>query len=205
MNPILYVKMKKRVSVKDGQLIRLKDICDLLSSEEDLDSLRELPIERVTSTAGNYLIIDVVKLFQLIAKQNPLLDLRCLGPTQTIVEVKKNDRLPKWLFVGFVWLILFIGSGLTIMNFHTDVSMKQVHQRIYYLVTGKQEKKPLALQIPYSLGIGAGMILFFNHVLKKRISDEPSPMDLEVYQYQETIDQYLIDSERKKNHESHST
>lgn len=205
MKAILYIRMKKRISVKTGQLIRLKDVCDVLSQDKALDTLRDLPIRRATAKDGNYFIIDAIKLFQLISQQNPSLDLRNLGPPQTIVEVKKQERVPKWLFVGFVWLILFIGSGLTIMNFHTDVSMKEVHQRIYYLVTGQRVARPLALQIPYSLGIGAGMILFFNHVFKKRINEEPSPMDLEVYLYQETIDQYLIDCERKNEHESHST
>lgn len=206
MHPILYVRMKKRISVEDGQLIKLKDVCELLSNVEKMDSIGELPVRRATSADGNVLIIDAVKLFQLITQHYPSIDLRCMGPTQTIVEVKKQEGSPKWFFVAFVWLILFIGSGLTIMNFHTDVSMKQVHQRIHYLVTGEQDPKPLALQIPYSLGIGAGMILFFNHVLKKRISDEPSPMDLEVYLYQETLDQYLIDQDkRKSDHESHST
>ena len=29
-----------------------------------------------------------------------------------------------------VWLLLFFGSGLAIMNFHEDVSMPEVHRRI---------------------------------------------------------------------------
>lgn len=206
MNSILYLRMKKKTSAEAGQLIKIKDVCDLMSDEEDVLPLQELFITRATPARGNFLVIDAIDVYRLISKHNPSLDVRHIGPTQTIVEVRTgNARLPKWFFISFVWLILFIGSGLTIMNFHTDVSMKEVHQRIYYLITGKQEEKPLILQIPYSLGIGAGMILFFNHLFKKKFSEEPSPMDLEVFLYQETIDQYIIDHERKKDHESHST
>ena len=46
------------------------------------------------------------------------------------------------------------------MNFHADVSMLAVHQRIYELMTGKKVDHPLILQIPYSIGIGAGMVHF---------------------------------------------
>lgn len=206
MSPILYLRMKKKTSAEVGQQIKIKDICDLISDDEDVLPLQELSITQATPSSGNFLVIDAVDVYRLISKQKSKFDIRHIGPTQTIVEIQTGSmRLPKWFFVGFVWLILFIGSGLTIMNFHTDVSMKEVHQRIFYLITGKQEEKPLILQIPYSLGIGAGMILFFNHLFKKKFSEEPSPMDLEVFLYQETIDQYVIDHERKNDHESHST
>jgi stage V sporulation protein AA len=105
-----------------------------------------------------------------------------------------------------VWIILFVGSGLAIMNFHTDVSMQEVHERIYYLVTGRHENQPLILQIPYSIGIGTGMILFFNHLFKKRFNEEPSPMELEMFLYQEAIDQYVINDEKQKvERDSHGT
>ena len=76
--------------------------------------------------------------------------------------------------------------------------MKSVHQRIHYLVTGKHEARPLILQIPYSLGIGVGMILFFNHLFKRRFNDEPSPLELEMYLYGENLNQYVINHERSK-------
>lgn len=168
-------------------------------SNQDHLTLNELVLCEATPSEGSYLVIDALDIHRVIAKQYPEWELRHLGSVQTIIEVKKtSSSLPRLIFVVFVWLILFIGSGLTIMNFHTDVSMKEVHQRIYYLITGKEEQQPLILQIPYSLGIGAGMVLFFNHLFKKKFSEEPSPMDLEIFLYQETIDQYVIDHERNK-------
>lgn len=199
MKQILYLRMKKKIWVKDGQLIQFKDVCD---SIPDLD-LGHLPICSARPTEGNYMIIDLIDVHRLLSKKYPNLDLRHMGPAQTIVEIeKKTSRVPRWISVLFVGVILFLGSGMTIMNFHTDVSMKEVHQRIYYLVTGEHENQPLILQIPYSIGIGIGMILFFNHLFKKKFTDEPSPMDLEMFQYQETIDQYVIDHEKSKDHES---
>lgn len=206
MKPILYLRMKKKTTAEIGQPIKVKDVCRLMADEEEVQMIQETPIADVTPSVGNYLMIDVLDVYRLIAEKNPRLDIRHIGPAQTIVEIqKKTKRLPKRFFVALVWLILFIGSGLTIMNFHTDVSMQEVHQRIFYLITGKQEERPLSIQIPYSLGIGAGMILFFNHLLKKKFSDEPSPLDLEVFLYQENLDQYVIDNERKKNDGSDST
>lgn len=199
MKQRLYLRMKKKIQAKNGQRLRVKDVCHLIPDQVATD-VGELSICEIKNTQGDYFIIDVIDVCRLIDKRYPAMDLRHLGPTQTIVEIKKPlSRFPKWISVTLVWIVLFIGSGMTIMNFHTDVSMLEVHRRIYYLITGNQVTKPLILQIPYSIGIGAGMILFFNHLFKKKFSDEPSPMDLEIFQYQETIDQYVIDHERNKD------
>lgn len=85
------------------------------------------------------------------------------------------------------------------MNFHTDVSMMQVHERIYYLITGEKSHQPLWMQIPYSIGIGLGMILFFNHIFQKKINEEPSPLEVELFMYQQSLDQYYIQNENKEN------
>ncbi len=97
-----------------------------------------------------------------------------------------------------MWLLLFVGAALAIIYFHEDVSMQQVHQRLYYMVTGESNKKPLLFQIPYSLGLGLGMILFFNHVFQKRINEEPSPLEVEMFQYQQSLDQYVMMNENKE-------
>ncbi len=85
------------------------------------------------------------------------------------------------------------------MNFHEDVSMRIVHQKIFKTITGLEDDKPLLLQIPYSIGLGLGMILFFNHVFRKRINEEPSPLEVEMFNYQQDLDQYVIMHENKES------
>ena len=88
---------------------------------------------------------------------------------------------------------------MAIMNFHDDVSMQSVHQKIYTIITGKKKTKPLLFQIPYSIGLGVGMIFFFNHVFKKRMNEEPSPLEVEMFNYQMDLDQYVIIHENKES------
>ena len=85
------------------------------------------------------------------------------------------------------------------MNFHVDVSMGEVHQKIFTIITGKVEEKPLLIQIPYSFGLGIGMILFFNHFFKKRFNEEPSPLEVEMFNYQQDLDNYVTMNENKEN------
>ena len=88
---------------------------------------------------------------------------------------------------------------MAIMNFHYDVSMEEVQIRLHYLFTGEQTQHPLWIQIPYSLGLGLGMLLFFNHWFQKRFNEEPSPLEIEVFNYQQEIDNYVY---HKENHYS---
>ena len=46
------------------------------------------------------------------------------------------------------------------MNFHEDVSMREVHIALYEIITGERNEYPYLLQIPYSIGLGLGMIVF---------------------------------------------
>ncbi|MBE3555234.1 MAG: hypothetical protein IMW85_09690 [Thermicanus sp.] len=74
-----------------------------------------------------------------------------------------------------------------------------MHERIYYLLTGEINHHPYVIQIPYSVGIGIGMILFFNHLFRKRLNEEPSPLELEMYLYQENVEKYAKDHENREN------
>jgi stage V sporulation protein AA len=98
-----------------------------------------------------------------------------------------------------IWFLLFFGSAMAIMNFHDDVSMRSVQEKLYKIITGVEDSKPWIFQIPYSIGLGLGMILFFNHVFQKRINEEPSPLEVEMFNYQMDLDNYVIIHENKES------
>lgn len=203
MKDILTIRLKKKVIAKPGQRLHLKDICRLDLQDEIACEVKELFICEPSSNHGNFAVIDVLDVMKIIRKQFPTLDIRYAGPPQTLVEISPQSKSPSVFLAILVMILLFIGSGLAIMNFHMDVSMPQVHERIYYLVTGVQKKSPLILQIPYSLGIGIGIFVFFNRLIKKRLKEEPSPLELEMFMYQVNIEQYMIDDEEQKEDLKH--
>jgi stage V sporulation protein AA len=200
----LFLRLRKRLSVKPQAVITLGDICQLYWDGEREAALARMPVYRVRPEDGDLIIIDIMQVIRKIRTAYPEASLEIQGSTQIIVEVLNPRKRPKPVLVAAVWLLLFVGSGLAIMNFHTDVSMLQVHQRIHYLITGQASEQPLWLQIPYSIGIGLGMVLFFNHLFKKRITEEPSPLEVELFMYQQSLDQYYIQHENKENERTKS-
>lgn len=195
----IYIRLRHRVFAKPFATVTLKDIAQVLTEEKIYKKVIDSPIHTITKHDKNIIVIDVMKIIDVITSIYPSADVQVLGPSQTIIEViykKKHVSFPLFLLV---WLLLFFGAAMTIINFHEDVSMKTMHQNLYTIITGKSNPHPLIFQIPYSLGLGIGMVLFFNHIFRKRINEEPSPLEVEMFNYQQNLDQYVIMHENKES------
>jgi stage V sporulation protein AA len=195
----VYIRLRNRVLVRPRERIFIKDIAQVIANEALHEKIDQLLIYQISDQDRNIIIIDVMQVITEIAKLDSMIEVQLLGPSQTIVEVVFKKKKYSFTLFALAWLLLFFGSMLTIMNFHEDVSMQAVHQRIYRMITGKSENKPLFFQIPYSIGLGLGMIIFFNHVFKKRLNEEPSPLEVEMFNYQQDLDQYVIMHENKES------
>lgn len=195
----LYLRLRKRLAIKPQAVITMGDICQIYWDGEREEPIKRMPIYQAKPEDGNLVIIDIMQVIERLRTVYPEVELDIQGSPQIIVEVLNPRKIANPVLIVFVWLLLFVGSGLAIMNFHTDVSMLQVHQRIFTLITGRESGHPLWLQIPYSAGIGLGMILFFNHIFQKKINEEPSPLEVELFMYQQSLDQYYIQHENKEN------
>lgn len=196
----IHLKLRHRIRTRPGDTLYVHDVCQVIADDPSLEQkLENLPLYHLKPHEGNIVIIDVMHVLRVIQQYDPGLEINIHGAAQSIVEVVYNKRKPAWVLLIFVWAILFVGSGLALMNFHEDVSMREVHQKLYYLITGDKNDYPLVIQIPYSIGIGLGMILFFNHLFRKRINDEPSPLEVEMFNYQQSLDQYVIHNENRES------
>lgn len=181
------------------QYIKLKHIAFVSAPSDIKKQLEETDIYRITKKDNNIVIIDSFLIIDHLSQTWSNLEFQLLGPGQSIIRVKEGKKQASILIVAFVWLLLFVGTAMTIMNFHYDVSMQEVQQKLHYLLTGVHSEFPLWIQIPYSLGLGIGMLLYFNHWFKKRFNEEPSPLEVEIFNYQQDLDQYVSYYENKLN------
>ena len=185
--------------VKLNQKVKIKDIARIIGKDETVKRLEEKILLMVRKEDQNIIIIDLVQMIETIQAIDSSLEIQAIGPAQTIIEVVYDKRKVSFLNFAAVWVLLFLGAIMTIMNFHVDVSMREVHQKLFTIITGKVDEKPLLIQIPYSIGLGLGMILFFNHFFQKRFNEEPSPLEVEMFNYQQDLDQYVILNENKES------
>lgn len=191
--------MRNRLKVSPTYEVKLGDVAQLAGDSSVVELLQNEIVYKITAHDKTHVVIDVMKVIEIIQQKASHVQINLFGSGQTLVEIIYEKKKAHPVFFGLVWLLLFIGAALAIIYFHEDVSMQQVHQRLYYMITGEFNAQPLLFQIPYSLGLGLGMVLFFNHVFQKRINEEPSPLEVEMFQYQQSLDQYVIVNENKDN------
>lgn len=195
----LYLRLRYKFNAKTNDVMTIGKLAQIIAPEEVVEKVEQMIIHTIKPEDSSHIVIDAIDVIRVIHEHLPDLDIQTVGPAQSIIEVvpdRKKKTRP--IFIGLVWLLLFIGAALTIMNFHEDVAMSDVHQKIYHLITGDEKQHPLIIQIPYSIGVGVGMVLFFNHLFKKKFNEEPSPLEVEMFNYQQDLDQYVIYQEKMK-------
>lgn len=198
--PAIYIQLKNRVTVPKGKDVTLGDIAFLIAEPELKESLESILLMKPEQSDGNLILIDLLMVIPRIYELVPEADIEPIGEGRTIVQIEGpvERRKPSVAMFVLVWLLLFFGSALTIMNFHADVNMLEVQIRIVEMITGHRDEHPFVFQIAYSVGIGFGMVIFFNHLFKKKWNEEPTPLEVEMYLYQKNIDQYVINEEYSK-------
>ena len=196
---VLYLRLKKRVYIRSGHAVTLGQVSRLMTDEDELErELKDMPLYRHQVADGNRVVIDLLQIVKSIRRSYPSVSVEAYGDPQVLIMIADKPVKPRYALLVLAWLLLFFGAGLAIMNFHTDVNMKEVHTRIVELITGEKTDHPLWFQIPYSFGIGLGMVLFFNHLFRKRFNEEPNPLEVELFMYQENINDYVIADEMRK-------
>jgi len=195
----VYVRMQKKVKAKYADELKIGDIAFIQAPEDIKQKFQKVSIHTVTKKDGEFIVIEGFLLLSILQKVFPDVEFELVGPTETIIQVESRKFKPSVVFVFVVWVVLFIGTAMSIMNFHYDVGMPEVHETIHYIFTGERTSQPLWIQIPYSIGLGIGMVLFLNHWFKKRINEEPSPLEIELFKYEQDIDEYIRHYENDLN------
>ena len=199
----VYIALKDKIIICTEQTLTIKDLADVFCNNKTIQNYIEGIKIYKTSAEEHWDYIDSNYIVQKAVGLNPSIDINMIGATEVLMEIKSREeenKVFKLAKVISILLVLFFGSGIAIINFHEDVNMTQSLEKIYYTFTGIKASKPLLMTIPYSIGLGLGIMVFFNRVISSsnRRKKEPGPMELESYLYDKDMDQYLIDDMKKK-------
>ncbi len=85
------------------------------------------------------------------------------------------------------------------MAFNNDVQVHDVFAQIYELFAGKEHEGFTILECSYSIGLGAGILIFYNHFGKRKLSKDPTPLEIEMRLYENDINTTLIDGVKRSN------
>ena len=182
MTETLYIKLEQNITVNEPMIV-IGHIAQMWCKDKDvLSRCMALKLTNIPTQKGRYLysVFDVV---QLIQQNYPDVEVENLGETDFIVEYglnQKENKIWEWVRTLFISIIIFFGAAFAIMTFNNDVGVSDVFQKIYHLVTGAESNGFTAIEIGYSIGLPLGILVFYNHFSKKKVTSDPTPLEVEM-------------------------
>jgi stage V sporulation protein AA len=79
------------------------------------------------------------------------------------------------------------------MAYHNDVGINEVFEEVYRMVMNREPQGPNVLEVSYSIGLALGIIVFYNHIGGRRLTKDPTPIEVAMRNYEYDVDMALIE------------
>lgn len=202
MSDTLYIKMDQCVEVTNDY-VTIGDVAKLeCKNKAVVNKLKPIKLLNDSSNGKNRYIVSIMKIFEIVDQEFQNVDVQSIGETDCIIEFKKANSDIKWLEilkVIVICLILFFGAGFSIMSFNNDISVGSMFEKVCELFTGDKNTGKTVMEVGYSLGLGLGILTFYNHFGPKKLSKDPTPIEVEMRKYETEINQALIDGHNRQD------
>lgn len=208
---ICYIKMNRNVESKEEDVF-FKDAGSVLCADNLVSAkIKSIKLHRFhKEKTKNYkkkedkrCVLSILKIIEMIQQTCPGVTVENLGETEVVLELIDVDK-HKGMAVAFkvvlVAVISFFGTGFTIMAYHNDIGITHVFDQIYQIVIGSEPQGLTILEVAYSAGLSLGIILFFNHIGKRRLTKDPTPIEIEMRKYEKDVNNTIVENaEREGN------
>lgn len=193
----LYLKAEQNVELPTED-VYVKDIGKMTCTDEHiLAKVKSIKLHHFKNGEQKRTVISILKVIEEIEKVLPNVSVENLGETDVLIEqvdVDKHKGPVQAVKIFFVSAISFFGTAFTIMAFHNDIGINKVFSKVYEMVMGEASNGYSILELSYSIGLAVGIILFFNHIGGRRITKDPTPIEVEMRVYETDVNKALIET-----------
>lgn len=207
MNATVYLKCERNVEVQSED-VQMTDVGSLQCADPVVSAkLKALKVHHFGKSEPKRCVISSLKLVELMENACPGITVQVLGEPDVLVEwvsVDKHKGAVQWLKAALVCLVSFFGTAFTIMAYHNDVGINDVFTELYRLVMNREPQGLNVLEVSYSIGLALGIVVFFNHVGGRRLTKDPTPIEVAMRNYEEDVDKTLIATASREGHEEES-
>lgn len=206
MQETVYIKAVESCIVYNRQ-VKMKDILKVECSNVAMARMIK-QMDFYSFSHEHAAVFSILKVIKRIHQDYPNVDVVNCGEEDFIVEyVKDTVKSPvlEKLKLLIISVIVFFGSAFTIMTFHNDIGIEDVFARFYIQLMGEEKPQVTELEISYSIGLAVGIIVFFNHFSKKKLSKDPTPVEVEMKKYNKDLINTKIAEAEEKGHKEDVT
>ena len=203
---VVYLKAQQQ---KEINVIKVKvaDICQVWCKDKTcMDRINNItlyefkPREEKRTYKKVFSILDVI---DKISEVFPDVTVISLGESEFVVEYTSKIGGTGWknaAKIVVVCVLVFFGSAFTIMAFNNDISITGVFEHFYSQILGKEKPVFSELELFYSIGLAVGIVVFFNHIGNKKLSDDVTPIEVEMNKHRKDTYETIIDSTMEKEY-----
>ena len=194
----VYIKPTKKY-IANSEKVTLNHICEVFIPNEkpehkkirEIILLKKIPDTRFTTISS----LDIIR---AIKKLYPNATIDNLGEIVTLISQKEQyePKFKKYIKVAIISNILFAGCASAIITFHIDTQVNRLFNTFAHMINIDDSVRSvwLYMEIPYAIGIAAGILIFFNHMFGKSITNDPTPIEVEMSVYEADVVDALIDN-----------
>lgn len=191
----IYMKTPQCIEITNPTVL-LGDFLTIYSPDKNLtNEIYNLEFYKFPKTEQQQVAISIMKVIELIHSSYPDIQIENLGECDFILSYnpqKPYEKLKETFFTIFLCLVAFIGGGYAIMAYNTDIGAKELFNYLSMLFLGNAKQGTLILSITYTIGLTIGLILFFNHLGGKRLSKDPTPLEVQMRLYEADVSTTII-------------
>lgn len=209
----VYIKMEQKIQVTKPD-VAVADMGTVFCTDKNVQSyVRALHIHKFPKESfekkenpkrPNRVIVSVMQIVKLIQEKYPGYTVINLGEADIVVELVKVGKYKNafiWIKVLLVCFVCFFGTAFTIIAFHNDIGITEVFAKFYENVTGEVSNGFTILEVAYTVGLAAGMCIFFNHIGGRRLTKDPTPIEVEMRIYEDEVNRALIATSEREGKE----
>lgn len=201
---IVYLSLSPSVMV-DSKKVKIGDISTVFCQDPAVaHRIRNLQVFQFPTQEQNQKVITALAIAQTITKEIPDLDLRCLGNPEIIVyqrHLAPMSKLKGNIKTIALMLLTFLGTAFSIMSYNGDVGTIDLLERLYDFFTNAPKDQWFDFGvILYCFGLFVGLLVFFNHGINHKLTDDPTPLQVQMRLYEQDVNTTIVVDSERKNH-----
>ena len=197
----VYLNLSEITEVHEKDVF-VKDVATVYCSDTNIRNKCEcVKVKHITGERCECYVESALDVIEKLEAVDPSVSVTNIGKVEYIIDYQPPMRpryLWQWVKTLFVCVICFCGAAFAIMTFNNDANVRDVFQELYWLITGEEAQGTTILELTYSIGLALGIVVFFNHFAKWKLSTDPTPLEVEMRLYEDNISKTLIQNAERK-------
>ncbi|OOB80108.1 MAG: hypothetical protein BEN19_06650 [Epulopiscium sp. Nuni2H_MBin003] len=194
----IYIKLYKKSIVSEKDIITIKDLAEVMApSQKVIHKVQKLVVLQIKEAKTANYLITITDILKIVQHAYPEEQIMPLGEVDAVLQYSptkpKHNKIVEFFKILIVAAIIFAGSTVAIMAYQIDTAFERTLSTLNKIFTGYIDPDPLWITIPYSIGMPIGVMLFFNHIGTKRFSDDPTPIEIEIEKYEDSLESTILD------------